>query len=78
MKTINFNSISKAGKNISLFAGINMIILSVIIFVFPEILAYAVASLFLLIGLSLVGFGMRKRSIRTNRTTQQETVFYNI
>lgn len=78
MNTFSFNSISKAGKNISLFAGINMIILSVIIFVFPEILAYAVAALFLLIGLSLIGFGMRKRSMKSNRTTQQETVFYNI
>jgi hypothetical protein len=41
-------------------------------------LAYAVAALFLLIGLSLIGFGMRKRSMKSNRTTQQETVFYNI
>ncbi|MFY0674627.1 MAG: hypothetical protein JXQ87_14605 [Bacteroidia bacterium] len=78
MNTFNFNSIGRAGKNISLFAGINMIILSVIIFVFPEILAYAVAALFLLIGLSLIGFGMRKRVVKSNRATQQETVFYNI
>jgi uncharacterized membrane protein YesL len=80
MNINSFQSLSKAGKNISLFAGLNLIILSIIIFVFPEILAYAVAALFFLVGISLVGFGMRKSSKRNTQkqTEHQETVYYTL
>ncbi|MGB0429646.1 MAG: hypothetical protein ACPGLV_04170 [Bacteroidia bacterium] len=82
MDIYNFQQrVSKAGKNISLFAGINLIILAITIFLFPEILAYAVAALLMIAGISLLGFGLRKRFAKKPNSYEnqyQETVYYNI
>ncbi len=74
------NKATKAAKNISLFAGINLILLSIVIFIFPEILAYAVASLIMIAGISLLGFGLRNKFSKprkTNNYEYQETIYYN-
>lgn len=77
----NPNSLGKTLKRFALFGGINLILLSIIIFVFPEILAYAVAALVLMAGVSLTIYGLGvRRNQRNNGPTQHgqagETIYY--
>ena len=70
----------KMAKRLAAFGGINLILLSIVIFIFPEILAYAVASLIMLGGLSLLAFGLRGRSKAPPAQEKQqrytETIYY--
>lgn len=55
----NQNPMSKTARRFLIFGGINLVLLSIVVFVYPEILAYAVASLFLIGGITLIGLGLR-------------------
>lgn len=75
------NNLGKTLKRFALFGGINLILLSIVIFVFPEILAYAVAALIMLAGISLSVYGLgAKRSQRNAASNQQgqagQTIYY--
>ena len=72
------NSMGKAAKRFLIFGGINLILLSIIVFVFPEILAYAVASLFFIAGITLIGYGLRiKKPTSHHRNDYGQTIHFN-
>ena len=54
---------------VPLFMGILLILTGILIIRFPQLLAYAVAGLFLFAGVSLIGFGFNLR--RAGRYTQR-------
>lgn len=72
------NQFSRAARRFLIIGGINLILLSIVVFIFPEILAYAVAALLLLAGISLVGYGLRiKDKPRAQAGTYGQTIHYN-
>lgn len=68
-------NLSIAGKKMSFWGGLNLVILAVIIFIFPAIVAYAIALMLLVVGLGLMMFSRRLKT-SGNRTSQQsQTTF---
>ena len=59
-----FNNLKRVGASLSMFGGINFILLAIAIFIYPQIVAYAIAAILLILGLGMLGFStrMRKRS----------------
>lgn len=72
MQTFQFN-MQRAGGRLAIFGGINLLLIAVLVFVYPQILAYAVATLFGLGGLSLIGFGLR--TIRAGKAGNDRVVY---
>ncbi|MBI3142416.1 MAG: hypothetical protein HYZ16_06285 [Bacteroidetes bacterium] len=72
MQTFHFN-LQRAGGRLAVFGGINLLLIAVLVFVYPQILAYAVATLFGLGGLSLLGFGLR--SLRAGKSGNNGSVY---
>jgi uncharacterized membrane protein HdeD (DUF308 family) len=59
---VHFNSFGASALwPIPLFTGLLLLACGVLIIVFPAILAYAVAALFLMAGLSMIGFAIGLR-----------------
>lgn len=53
------------------WTGINLIILAVLIFVFPDIVAYAIAAMLLAGGISLVALSRKSKQHRQARNSEQ-------
>jgi len=73
------NPLGKTLKRFAVFGGINLVLLSIVIFLFPEILAYAVAALIMLAGLTLLVYGLGvRRSQRSTGSQGQagQTIYY--
>jgi len=76
------NSLTDMAKRFALIAGLNLLILSTAIFIFPLFFAYFLAALVLFAGLALVMYSFKLK--RKNKMQQaqnhfyQETIYYNI
>lgn len=76
------SSLLNMAKRFALIAGLNLLILSTAIFLFPLFFAYFLAALVLFAGLALVMYSFKLK--RKNKMQQepnhvyQETIYYNI
>ena len=73
-----FRNISQIGGKLSVFGGINLILLSIAIFFYPQILAYAVAAILMVAGLGLLACGrkIRRRSSGQSNFSEGTTYYY--
>lgn len=67
-----FSSGSPASGWGFLLAGINFVLLAVLIFAFPDLLAYLVASFLLFNGLLMVGLGLWARRLRKSSSLHRQ------
>ncbi|MCB0737621.1 MAG: hypothetical protein KDC92_08920 [Bacteroidetes bacterium] len=70
-----FNNLKRVGASLSMFGGINFILLAIAIFIYPQIVAYAIAAILLILGLGMLGFSTRMRK-RSKNSQYTETYFF--
>lgn len=68
-------NLSITGKKMSFWGGLNLVILAIIIFVFPAIVAYAIALMLLVVGVGLIMFSRRLKTPRNRPSQQGQTTF---
>lgn len=70
----------KARRRSLFFSGINLFLLSVVIFVYPEILAYALAFIMMLASFIILGIWWAGRKRRNRHESQPEdgSTYYHI
>lgn len=75
------NVLGNKVKRFALIGGFNLIIIAVLIFIFPLVLAYTLASVIALGGLALIGYsiklGKQKQKNNNQDYVYQETIYDN-